>query len=69
MEFLSSVIVVSLFTNIPIELAVKSIEKRWDKIKKAISILKNELAAVSFVLDSASFVLIMNIINKILVLP
>lgn len=42
MEFLSSVIVVSLFTNIPIELAVKSIEKRWDKIKKAISILKNE---------------------------
>ncbi|XP_018360778.1 PREDICTED: uncharacterized protein LOC108759711 [Trachymyrmex cornetzi] len=54
---LISLDVVSLFTNVPIELAIKSIEKRWNKIKNGISMPKVEfLRALTFVLDSTFFV-------------
>ncbi|XP_018311680.1 uncharacterized protein [Mycetomoellerius zeteki] len=53
---LISLDVVSLFTNVPIDFAIKSIEKRWNKIKKGISIPKKEfIGAVSLVLESTFF--------------
>ena len=57
MKILASLDVISLFTNIPIDLVSKSIEKRWDYIIKNTTIPLNEfLSAVNFVLDSMFFI-------------
>ncbi|KYQ47789.1 hypothetical protein ALC60_13178 [Trachymyrmex zeteki] len=53
---LASLDVVSLFTNIPVDLAANSIDRRWDYISAKTSISKQEfIIAVSFVLDSTFF--------------
>ena len=53
---LASLDVVSLFTNIPIELALNSIDRRWVYISAKTSISKNEfIVAVRFILDSIFF--------------
>ncbi|XP_039309325.1 uncharacterized protein LOC120358632 [Solenopsis invicta] len=53
---LISLDVVSLFTNIPIELAINSISNRWEYISKNCKIPKAEfLNAVRFVLESTYF--------------
>ena len=53
---LISLDVVSLFTNIPIDLALESISKRWEHLRDTCSIPKHEfLMAVQFVLNSAYF--------------
>jgi len=47
---------VSLFTNIPIELAMESVTNRWNYIENNTSLPKSEfLLAVKFVLDSTFF--------------
>jgi len=44
------------FTNIPLNLAIKSIEKRWNYISECCSVLKDEfLLVIQFVLESTSF--------------
>jgi len=53
---LISLDVVSLFTNIPINLALEGMTKRWDQIKKGTDIPMNEfLLAVKMILDSTYF--------------
>ena len=53
---LISLDVVSLFTNVPVELAVNSIHKRWNFISKHCNIPRDEfVGAVRFVLDSTFF--------------
>jgi len=53
---LISLDVVSLFTNIPIDLAIKSIYNRWNYISTSCNIPKDEfLDAVRFVLESTFF--------------
>jgi len=48
--------VVSLFINIPIDLAIESMSKRWQLLDKQCNIPKNEfVGAVRFVLDSTFF--------------
>jgi len=45
--------VVSLFTNVPLDLAIKNIDKRWESIKRFTKIIKNEfIAAINFVLST-----------------
>jgi len=54
--FLISLDVVSLFTNIPIELARDAVKKRWDMFSSECKIPKDEfLGAISLVLDSSFF--------------
>lgn len=54
---LMSLDVVSLFTNVSIELAIKSIEKRWHRISENTSIPYNEfLTGIRLVLGSTYFV-------------
>jgi len=53
---LLSLDVVSLFTNVPTELAVNSIHKRWNLISQHCNIPRDEfVGAVRFVLDSTFF--------------
>ncbi|RLU25989.1 hypothetical protein DMN91_002152 [Ooceraea biroi] len=48
--------VVSLFTNVPLKLAIKSVERRWDSISEGTTIPLNEfLIGLKFVLDSTYF--------------
>ncbi|KAL6418752.1 hypothetical protein ACFW04_014247 [Cataglyphis niger] len=62
--------VVSLFTNVPIELTIKSIEKRWHHISENISILYNEfLTGIRLVLDSTYFVFNDSIYKQTFVTP
>lgn len=52
---LISLDVVSLFTNVPIELAIQSLENGWEFISIQCNILKEEfMGAVQFVFDSLS---------------
>jgi len=47
---------VSLFTNIPIDLTIESVSKRWQLLDKQCNVPKNEfVGAVRFVLDSTFF--------------
>jgi len=53
---LISLDVVSLFTNIPIELAVKSVEDRWNYISSNCNIPRNEfIEAIRLILESTYF--------------
>jgi len=55
-SFLISLDVVSLFTNIPIDLAVEGVEKRWDLFSNECKIPKEEfLGAIRLVLGSSFF--------------
>jgi len=48
--------VISLFINVPIELAINSIEKRWEHIEWHTKIIKSEfIAAIKFILSSTYF--------------
>jgi len=54
---LISLDVVSLFTNIPLDMAIDSIVKRWDYIGKRFAISREEfIIAIRFVLSSTYFV-------------
>lgn len=56
MSSLISLDVISLFTNVPINMAIKSLKKRWYHIKNNTNIPKKAfLSAVSFVLSSTVF--------------
>jgi len=53
---LISLDVISLFTNIPIDLAINSVERRWNFIKDNCSISQPEfITAVKFILNSTYF--------------
>ena len=53
---LASLDVISLFTNIPVELALNSIDRRWVYISAKTNISKNEfIIAVRFILNSTFF--------------
>ena len=53
---LISLDVISLFTNVPLDLAVESIDKRWNYIERNCDIPKNEfLTGIRFVLNSTFF--------------
>jgi hypothetical protein len=53
---LISIDVISLFTNIPLDLAIESVSKRWNFISTECNIPKDEfIRAVSFVLNSTFF--------------
>ncbi|XP_018361330.1 PREDICTED: uncharacterized protein LOC108760048, partial [Trachymyrmex cornetzi] len=55
-EIMISLDVQSLFTNVPIDLAIVGIEKRWDSIKEATKIPKTEfINAIKFILNSTYF--------------
>ena len=55
-EILVSLDVVSLFTNVPLDLAIDSINRRWIYIEKHTMISKNEfIRAIKFILDSTFF--------------
>jgi len=46
----------SLFTNVPIELAINSINKRWEYIERHTKIPKTDfIAAIEFVIGSTYF--------------
>jgi len=47
--------IVSLFINVPVDLALNSIEKRWVHISTKINISKEEFVTVKFVLNSTFF--------------
>jgi len=48
--------VISLFTNVPIGLAINSIEKRWEHIERHTKIIKSEfIRAIEFILSSTYF--------------
>jgi len=56
-NILISLDIISLFTNIPIDLAIDSVANRWEVISANCNIPKEEfIKAVSFVLDSTYFV-------------
>jgi len=56
-HILISLDVISLFTNIPLDLAIKSIEKRWEHISNNCSIPRDEfLNALKLIFYSAYFV-------------
>jgi len=67
---LASLDVVFLFTNVPVDLALNSIEKRWIYIFTKTNISKEEfVTAVKFILNSTFFtLLIISFTNKFLVL-
>jgi len=65
---LISLNVVSLFTNIPIDLTIKSLTDRWNFFSVC-NIPKNEFFAVCFVLESTYFSLIIKFTSKSLELP
>jgi len=55
-DILISLDVVSLFTNVPLELAIEGISKRWTNIQQKTRIPKNDfISAVNFVLTSTFF--------------
>jgi len=55
-SFLISLDVVSLFTNIPIDIAVECVERRWDLFSNECKIPKDEfLGAIRLVLNSSFF--------------
>jgi len=55
-DVLLSLDVTSLFTNVPLDLAMDGIDNRWVHIKQYTNILKNEfLMAIKFVLSSTYF--------------
>jgi len=55
-HILASFDVVSLFTNVPLDLAIKSVSVRWELIGRSIRIKKDEfLSAVNFILTSTYF--------------
>jgi len=55
-HILASFDVVSLFTNVPLDLAIKSLTVRWEMIERSTNIKKDEfLSAVNFVLTSTYF--------------
>jgi len=54
--FLASFDVVSMFTNIPIDLALQIVEGRWPLIKRHTSLPRTEfMTAIRFILQSAFF--------------
>jgi len=54
---LVSLDVVSLFTNIPMELAIASLNNRWEQINRGTTIPKEEfLMALRMVMDSTFFI-------------
>jgi len=56
-HILISLDVTSLFTNIPLDLAIESIEKRWVHMSNNCSIPRNEfLIALKLIFDSTYFV-------------
>jgi len=62
---LASLDIVSLFTNIPVDLALNNIEKRWVHISKKTNISKEEFVTiVKFVFS----LLIISFANKFLIL-
>jgi len=55
-DVLISLDVISLFTNVPLELAIEGISKRWTNIQHNTKIPKNDfISAVNFVLTSTYF--------------
>jgi len=55
-DVLISLDVTSLFTNVPLDLAIDSISRRWPSIQQKTKISKNEfLSAIKFVLTSTYF--------------
>jgi len=55
-DLLISLDVISLFTNVPLDLAIDSINNRWCNIQRNTKISKNEfLTAIKFVLSSTYF--------------
>lgn len=53
---LVSLDVISLFTNVPLDLTIKCLNRRWNFIKRNTIILKDEfMDAVSFILKSIFF--------------
>jgi len=53
---LASLDVVSLFTNVPLDLAIESVKKRWEYIERSTKIVKEDfLEAIEFVLSSTFF--------------
>lgn len=53
---LASLDVVSLFTNVPSDLVIESIERRWNDISAGTAIPKEEfIVSINFVLDSTYF--------------
>jgi len=53
---LFSLDVVSLFTNIPLDLAINNIAKRWQYLERFTKITKSEfIAAINFILSSTYF--------------
>lgn len=55
-EIFVSLDVVSLFTNVPIDLALNSINNRWEYIKKQTKLTQDEfLKAIKFILSSTYF--------------
>jgi len=56
---------ISLFTNIPIDLAINSIVKRWDSISGGTAIpMKEFITGIRLVLDSTYFRLFDNCIYR-----
>jgi len=48
--------VISLFTNVPLDLAIESVSNRWNKIQSNTKIPKNEFVlAIEFILSSTFF--------------
>jgi len=55
---------VSLFTNIPLDLAINSIAKRWEYLERFTKITKSEfLAAINFIFSSTYFKFIYYILS------
>ena len=63
--FLISLDVVTLFTNILVELALNNVKKRWDYISKKIKIpLEEFLTSIRLVFNSIYIFSIIKFINK-----
>ena len=59
--------VTSLFTNVPTELVLKDIDRRWPLIKKVTKLQIDEFKkGINFLMDSTTSNLIINTINKFL---
>jgi len=55
-HILASFDVVSLFTNVPLDLAIESVEKRWEHIERSTRMVKEDfIEAIKFVLSSTFF--------------